>query len=133
MDLIQALTEKLERLPKLIPAEMPGGIRFAAPDANGFAVEVLEGDSEWTVFLGEVGFHEHFETGEEALNFVIWCYSGDACIRETWRGDSPSSAVLEAREDDACSAVSRTQMIFVPFWRARREIVRRNPNLLKSA
>ena len=37
------------------------GTRIASPIPTGFAIEVVPGDEEWTVYLGEAGFHEHFE------------------------------------------------------------------------
>ncbi|GAA4725267.1 hypothetical protein H9L13_00150 [Sphingomonas lutea] len=132
MDLIQALRERLERLPKVIEAQVPGGIRLAAPDPDGFAIEILDGPDEWTVFLGDGAFHDHFDTADEALSFVVWCYSGKARLREFSRGNIPSGAVLESLEDNTWSAVSEMKLIFVPFWRARTESVFRNPSLLKA-
>jgi hypothetical protein len=127
-----ALIERLKRHPELIYREIPGGVRIEPPGPGGFAVEVRGGGGEWTVFLGDAGFHETFDSGEEALNFVAWCYSGEARVREVWRGGSPAKAALEACQDGTWRCVSETGFIFVPFWRRRREVVLENPNLLKT-
>ena len=83
-------------------------------------------------WLGEAGFHDDFMTADEVLNFVAWCYSGAARVREVWRGQSPQKSVLEAYEDGEWYVVSTTGFIFVPFWRPRREVILQNPNLLKA-
>lgn len=132
MDPRTALVEKLQQHPELAYSEAPGCIRIEPPSSSGFAVELRSGDHEWTVFLGSAGFHEAFTSHEEVLNFIAWCYSGAARLREVWRGKSPQKAVLEAREDGDWRSVSETGFIFVPFWRERREVVLENPNLLKS-
>ena len=95
-------------------------------------VELHTGDREWTVFLGEAGFHEAFTCSDEVSNFIAWCYSGEARIREVWRGSAPQKSYLEALENGEWRPVSETGFIFVPFWRARREVVLENPSLLKS-
>lgn len=132
MDPRMALIEKLQRHPELAYSEAPAGVRIEPPSSSGFAVELRIDDNEWTVFLGNAGFHQVFNSAEEVLNFIAWCYSGTARVREVWRGNSPQRAFLEAREDGDWRSVSETGFILVPFWRERREVVLENPNLLIS-
>lgn len=132
MDLRLALLEKLQQHPELTYSEAPGCVRVEPPSSDGFAVELRDDNPVWTVFLGNAGFHEAFTSTEEALNFIAWCYSGAARVRELWRGSSPQKAVLEAHENGEWRTVSETGFIFVPFWRERRELILENPNLLKS-
>jgi hypothetical protein len=127
-----ALLEKLQQHPELAYSEAPGCVRVEAPSSNGFAVELRSADNNWMVFLGDAGFHEAFTSTEEVLNFIAWCYSGAARVREVWRGRSPQKAILEAHENGEWRAVSETRFIFVPFWRERREVILENPNFLKS-
>jgi hypothetical protein len=131
MDPRIALLEKLGRHPELSYSEVQGGVRIEPPSATGFAVTLTGQDGDWTVFLGEAGFHEAFSSPEEALNFIAWCYSGEARLREFWRGTSPEKAVLESLENGEWRMASETGLIFVPFWRSRREAILQNPNLLK--
>lgn len=132
MDAHSALMEKLQQHPELAYSQRPGCVRIEPPAPNGFAVELRNAGAEWTVFLGNAGFHEAFTSTEEALNFIAWCYSGAARVREVWRGGSPQKATLEALENGQWRSVSKTGFIFVPFWRERREVVLENPNLLKA-
>ena len=132
MDPRIALMEKLQQHPELAFSEAPGCIRIEPPSPNGFAVELRSDDHEWTVLLGNAGFHEAFSSADDVLNFIAWCYSGAARVREVWRGRSPEKAVLEAHENGEWGSVSETRFILVPFWRERREVVLENPNLLKD-
>jgi hypothetical protein len=132
MDPHLVLLEKLQKHPELSYSEAPNWVRIDPPSASGFAVELRSSDSEWTVYLGEAGFHEEFTSPEEALDFIAWCYSGEARVREIWRGKSPQKAILEAQENGEWRTVSEIGFVFAPFWRKRREIVLRNPNLFKS-
>lgn len=132
MDARTALPDKLRQHPELTYSEAPRSVRIEPPSAKGFAVELRSDGAGWTVFLGKAGFHETFTSAEEVLNFIAWCYSGAARVREVWRGKSPQKAVLEAHENDQWCSVSETGFIFVPFWRERREVILENPNLLKD-
>jgi hypothetical protein len=132
MDAHTALIEKLQQHPELAYSEALDCVRIEAPGSTGFAVELRRGNDEWTVFLGNAGFHESFATGAEALDFVAWCYSGTARVREVWRGGVPQKAVLESEVNGAWCPISETGFILVPFWRERHEVVLENPNLLKD-
>ncbi len=132
MDPRTTLLQKLQRHPELAYTEAPAGFRIESPSSSGFALELRRDEDEWTVFLGDAGFHEAFISAEEVLNFIAWCYSGQARLREVWQGSSPQKALLEGLEDGEWRVVSETRFIFVPFWRRRREIVLENPNLLKD-
>lgn len=132
MDPCITLLEKLNRHPELVHYKFLGGVRIEPCGSNGFAVELFGDDEKWTVHCGTGGFHETFNSAEEALNFVAWCYSGTARLREMWRGNSPEKSVLEGCDDGEWRQVSVTGFFFVPFWRKRREIILQNPNLLKD-
>jgi len=126
------LREKLKGHPELIHTEVPGGMRIEPPAPTGFSLELREDGDGWMVCLGEAGFHQHFESSEEMLNFVAWCYSGEARLREVWRGSVPQKVMLEAREDGEWRVVSVTGLLLFPFWRPRSEAVLQNANLLRD-
>ena len=131
MDPRDLLLDKLKRHPELVHREIPGGLRIEAPSPTGFAIELRGDEHGWTVWLGNAGFHEDFQAADEVLDFVAWCYSGEARVRELWRGTMPERSILEACEDGAWHEVAATVFVFVPFWRRRTEVVLRNPNLLE--
>ena len=132
MDARVALIEKLKQHPALAYSEAPHRLRIEPPSPNGFAVELRSEGGEWTGFLGDAGFHESFTSSEEALNFIAWCYSGEARVREVWRGASPQKVTLEAYENGNWRSVSETGFLFVPFWRERRELLLKNPDLRRN-
>ena len=132
MDVRLALIKKLKGHPELTYVELPGKIRIEAPTPHGFVVELHYAVNEWTVYLGEAGYHETFSTSDDVLNFIAWCYSGEARIREVWRGNWPQKVILEALQGGQWLEDAETGYFFVPFWLPRREIVRTNPNLLSE-
>jgi hypothetical protein len=132
MDPRIAWIKKLEQHPELAYSHGPDRFRIEPPSSSGFAVELCSDNGQWTVFLGNAGFHEAFTSSEEVSNFIAWCYSGAARVREVWRGRAPQKAILEAYENGQWRQVSETRFILVPFWRERREVVLENPNLLKT-
>ncbi|MFZ5704849.1 MAG: hypothetical protein ACOY5R_06240 [Pseudomonadota bacterium] len=133
MDARAALLLKLRAHPELSFSETPDVVRIEAPGPHGFAVELHSLGARSKVFLGNAGFHESFGSGSEALNFIAWCYSGTARLREIWRGGSAQAAVLEALEAGEWRPVAETRFFLVPFWRLRREIILENPSLLQGA
>jgi hypothetical protein len=132
MDPHRALLQKLQRYPELKHREVPGGIRVEAPNDRGFTVELRSAKGGWAVYLGEAGFHERFSSADDVMNFIAWCYSGQARIREVWRGNWPQRAILEAFRDGEWLEESLTEYFIVPVWLGRHEIIRTNPNLLKG-
>ena len=131
MDPRTALIERLEQHPGLTYRVAPDCVRIEPPSPAGFAVELRSHHRQWTVFLGNAGFHETFTSAEDALDFIAWCYSGTARVREVWRGSMPEKVVLEAHVDGKWDFASETGFFLVPFWRKRREVVLVNPDLMR--
>lgn len=51
------LIAKLQQHPELTYLDAPGSVRIEPPSSTGFAVELRDDNDEWTVFLGDAGFH----------------------------------------------------------------------------
>ncbi|MEM6857360.1 MAG: hypothetical protein AAF559_05775 [Pseudomonadota bacterium] len=122
--------EKLQKHPELSYCESIGRLLIKPPSETGFAVELHSSVDNWTVYLGNAGFHETFDNAAETLNFMAWCYSGEARVREVWRGVSPEFAALEYFSDGEWREDSRTGYFFWRYWRAANEVILQNPNLL---
>ena len=122
--------EKLPMHPELSYCESAGRLRIEPPSEMGFAVELHSSEDKWTVYLGNAEFHETFDSAAETLDFMAWCYSGEARVREVWRGVSPEFAALEYLTDGNWREDSRTTYFFWRFWRAANEVILQNPNLL---
>ncbi|MFN9499581.1 MAG: hypothetical protein ACK54U_03470 [Sphingomonadales bacterium] len=132
-DTFSTLTEKLARHPELQWEAGDGFVRVNAPVSGGFALELQHQGGEWTVFLGSGGWHQHFDDGADALEFIAWCYSGNVRVREVWRGTSLQKSVLETQVDGAWRQTSHTGYFLVPFWRKKTEVIMQNPDLLAPA
>ncbi len=131
MNPVASLIEKLREHPELVYRAQPGFLRIDAASPTGFSIEVRADEHGWSVWLGEAGFHDDFSRAEDLFNFVAWCFSGEARVREVWRGKKPQRSVLETFEDGQWREVSATVFIFVPWWRPRTEVILQNPNLLR--
>jgi len=126
------LLKRLGMHPELTIRQAPGLLRIEPRVANGFAVELHSHTQRWTVYLGDAGFHKTFDDPEEVLNFVAWCFSGNARVREEWRGHMPVKAILEASENGSWNEAAETGYFFFPFWRKRKEVTLTNPELLRN-
>lgn len=131
MDPVSAIADKLAEHAILNWTKGDRWIRVDAPHSGGFAVELRWEGDEWTVYLGSGGWHQHFDEATEALNLVAWCYSGNARIREIYRGHVLQKSILEALEGESWNRISETGY-FAPFWHKRSEVVFQNPNLLSA-
>ena len=130
MEALNALAEKLVRYPELQWVRDENSIRIEAPRPDGFAIELHYSGNEWTVYLGSGGWHQHFDDGADALNFIAWCYSGDARVREIRCGHIIRKSVLEACVGDSWERVAVVGYFPAAFWRKKSETVLQNPNLL---
>jgi hypothetical protein len=131
MNPIAELREKLARHPELRFVETPTSIEVAAPSERGFAVSLQTSPSSYTVQFE--GWHEHFESPEEALNCFAFAFSGQCRLSITYRGKSPVKWVLEHLRENHWHPESETGLLLVPFWRRARVEYRQNPNLLLAA
>lgn len=80
------------------------------------------------VCLGKNGFHMHFDDPLEALNFVAWCYSGEARIREISKG----TTILETYSNDSWHEIGMTAPLAKPFWKKLQQRVYHNPKMLRD-
>jgi hypothetical protein len=106
--------------------EADGTIVVHAPVAGGFDVSISE-----ELVVGFDGWHEHFETPEEALECFAFGFSDQCRLKVTYRGRFACKWTLESLEDGRWVEDSTTGLVFFPFWRAARVEYRQN-GLLKD-
>jgi hypothetical protein len=75
-------------------------------------------------------WHDHFASGEEALDWVGFAYSGQCRLAITYRGRLAVKWVVESFGDGQWIAEREFGHILVPFWLSPRIVYRQNPNLL---
>lgn len=132
MDPRCTLREKLKGHPELRWTEADDFIRIEPLRPDGFTVALGPQGDEWVVYLGEGGFHQAFESADEALNFVAWCFSGECRLREVRRGTRVQKCIVEAKDDGDWQTVLTTGFFLFAPWHRRVEAVFQNPNLLKA-
>jgi hypothetical protein len=79
------------------------------------------------------GWHEDFESPEQALNCFAFAFSGECRLAITYRGRFPVKWVLEYLREGCWYPESEVGLLLVPFWRPARVEYRQNPNLLAAA
>lgn len=77
------------------------------------------------------GWHEHFDTEDDALEWFSMGLSEACRLEVIYRGDTATRWTLQRYENGSWSEVSTTGLLFVPFWRERS--VRHVQNRLISA
>lgn len=115
MSAIQEIQEKLNKYPGL-GFELESNSISVLPE-NGFTVWLTENESSYTV--GYDGWHEDFDSKEEALNCFAFGLSSECRLKIHKFGDSPYKWVVQYREAGEWLDDSTTGLVFVPFWRSR--------------
>lgn len=124
MEVLDEIRARLRGHPLLRIQERPNQLLIEPPSADGFTVSILCEDGEYTV--GYDGWHEIFQSHEEAINCFLYGLFGDGRLRVVIRGSYECGWSLERRQGLEWQEVSSTSLIFTPFWRRKRIVYRRN-------
>lgn len=92
-----------------------GTIRVHAAAPDGFDVSVSE-----DLCVGYDGWHERFDTPEQALECFAFGLSGRSRLKVTYRGEFACKWTVESLEGGHWVEGSTTGLLFVPFWRTPR-------------
>lgn len=131
MDLIDEIKSRLARYPELSYTATEKSVEVAPSSPTGFCVGLSIDAHEYTVYFD--GWHEHFESTEEALNcFAMGVISGTFRIAITDRGATPVRFALEVREGEQWVCRSVTGLLLQPFWRPKRTRYLMNPARMAS-
>jgi hypothetical protein len=135
MDVLAEIQRRMRPTAEVTFAETSYGIRIGTLSADGFAVTIdsnLSGECppEWTVYIGECGYHTHILDPKEAVEFVTMCFSGEWRLREIRRGELTVRAFIEARSPDGWRREGSYGLLFSPFWRSKSEHIFLNANCL---
>ncbi len=99
-------------------------ISVAPRSADGFTVWLKESDGGYIV--GYSGWHEEFESAEEAMNCFSYGLSDQCRLKVSIRGRMECAWTLEALDEGGWSSVSTTALALVPFWRRKSIEYQRN-------
>lgn len=108
---IRSLEEKLAKHPGIRFTSGDGWIEIPAQSDDGFTIRLEASADSRTVYFE--GWHEHFDTDEEALECAAFGLT-DACrLAVTYRGDTATSWTVQSRgtndwtaRQDSCSRPS---------------------------
>ena len=131
MNPIDRLVERLAKHPELRFTATATAVEIEPPTPEGFAVTLHSANTAYSVSFD--GWHEHFQSGDEALDCVAFAYSGRSRLATMYRGRIPVKWVMESYDDGRWRAVSEIGHFFVPFWLRPRVVYRQNPNLLAAS
>jgi hypothetical protein len=124
MAAIEEIEQRLKEYPHLKYRISDNSITIDAPSGDGFSVSLLEGNSEW--IIGFDGWHEHFDTKDEALNYFAFGLSGKCRLEITLRGSFPYRWTVQSRTNNGWQTDSTTGLLVYPFWRRKHVEYRQN-------
>jgi hypothetical protein len=125
LNAIDRLVAKLAKYPEAEVTRSEGSISIRPLGDAGFTVELLVGTDGYTV-LFDGGWHEEFDTEEEALNCVGFGLSSTCRLAVTYRGSTPSRWAVQSRQEGDWKTDSVTGLLIFPFWRRPRVVYKQN-------
>ena len=114
IDALDALEAKLRHYPPLSYRRRANGIEIEPPNEGGFAIDMYREGGGFLVNFGLGGFHQDFEAGEDAVEFVMLGLSNACRLREV-RHPFLHRAILERRSEGAWTPVDEVGTISWPI------------------
>ena len=129
MSIIEEIRKKLEKYPEIKYEGGENSISIFPSDEEGFTILVEESPFSYTVAFD--GWHESFESKEEALNCVGFGLSDSCRLKTIYRGETPQKWVVEFKENGEWVMDSETGRFIFPFWLKSRVVYKQN-HLIKE-
>jgi hypothetical protein len=130
MNPIEEIKTKLRKYPHVKYETKGPSISVLPTSDGGFTVVFDSAPGRYTVFFN--GWHEEFNSVDEALDCFAFGLS-DACrLREYRRGTFAYRWVVESKQHGQWLADSETGLLIFPFWK-RSYVVYLQNNLIISA
>lgn len=130
-DAIDQLIAKLARYPEADVTRGENSISIRPPSDTGFTVDLHLDADHYTVYF-DGGWHEEFDTEEEAINCVGFGLSSSCRLAVTYRGSTPCNWAVQSRDGGDWKTDSVTGLLIFPFWRRQRVVFKQN-DLVASA
>jgi hypothetical protein len=125
MAIISEILERLRDRNPSLSVRVEGATLTVDPGIpEGFAVWFHDGGEKYTV--GFDGWHEHFDSLEEALDCFAFGLGGDCRLKVAFRRSFPYRWTLEVKENGGWREESTVGLLLFPFWRRSRTIYRMN-------
>jgi len=118
MNLLDEIEQRLRRYPQATYERNDNSITVEPLDSDGFEVSIEDhGQHNYTICFN--GWHENFDSDEEAFNVFACGLSSDCRLKEYRRGGFPYRWTLEGSEEGKWIEDSTTSLIIFPFWMKR--------------
>jgi len=124
-DAVDQIAAKLARYPEAKLTRSDNSITIRPPGDTGFTVELHLGSDHYTVIF-DGGWHEDFDTEEDAINCVGFGLSSSCRLAVTYRGSTPSSWAVQSHGGSDWKTDSVTGLLIFPFWRRPRVVFKQN-------
>lgn len=119
MSALDAIRTKLKKYPQVRFVEDINSIVVLPVDDSGFPVSFFVEANEYVV--GFDGWHEHFESEDEAYECFALGLSDVCRLRVERRGDLTVKWTAEHNDASEWRVLGSTGLLFVPFWRKKSE------------
>jgi len=124
-DAVDQLVAKLARYPEARVTRTDDSITIEPARDAGFTVELHVEANHYTVYF-DGGWHEDFDTSEDALKCVGFGLSSSCRLVVTYRGTVPCRWAVQSALGDEWVTDSVTGLLTFPFWRRPREVFKQN-------
>jgi hypothetical protein len=125
MNIIDEIKEKLQRYPHIDYEVTRDWITVLPASENGFEVSLYVGEREdFVVYYN--GWHEDFDTREEALECFAFGLSSECRLKETSRSGSAYRWTMEFLRDGTWQDGGTTSLLFFPCWSRKQETYLQN-------
>jgi len=118
MDLIDELTSRLNSVPGARYESDSSSITVFPNNTDGFTVSFTKNFDTYTVFFN--GWHEDFQSADEAVGVFGFGLSDQCRLRESRRGSYTYKWTVESLEEEEWQEQSTTALLIFPFWRRRK-------------
>jgi hypothetical protein len=126
MSVIERIREKLKSYPSVEFKETADSITVLPNSNEGFEVRLDDNGETYTVSFE--GWHEEFESAEEALDCFAFGLSSECRLKELRKDGSPYRWIVESKVDGSWTGDSETGLLIYALWK-RSEIVYRQNRL----
>jgi hypothetical protein len=119
MGTIEKIKAKLQKYPHVKYECDHNSISVFPASDDGFTVSLTVNPGSYTVSFN--GWHEDFQSEEEALNYFAFGLSSDCRLKEYRRGSFAYKWTVESKETGGWVEGDTTGLFLFPFW-MRKEI-----------
>ena len=122
MDVYQEIRKRIKKYPNAVLEEERHGLSVTPED--GFTVWVASNEEYYSV--GFEGWHEDFDSAEEALECFGWGLSNKCRLKIYNKGSKPYKWVTQSLKNGEWENVSTTGLLFFAFWKKSNVIYKQN-------